>query len=157
MAGNIELKFGTSNQSITCTLASLASAAARASTAIDNTTNVFEDLLVQLTLASAASGVSATGIVNIYATGTADGGTSYGESATGTDAAITLTSPTNLKLIGALNVVASSKTYVSSPMSVAAIFGGVVPDHVVIVVQNLSGAALVSGSLKYQGVQHQYT
>jgi hypothetical protein len=154
----IKALYGSNGQAITCTLASLASAGARSALAVDNTTNLFLDALVQLTVKSGASGVSATGYVSVYAYATADGGTSYPEGA-GTDVGVTLTVPTNLKLIGVLNVVANATTYVSEPMSVAAAFGGVLPDHWGIVVQNNSGAALdaTEGNHKkvYQGVQAQ--
>ena len=142
MAADIKTKYGTANQAITCTLASLGSASARASTAVDNTTNLFLDALVMVQVKSGASGVSATGYVNVYAYGTADGGTTYSDGATGTDAAITLTVPPNARLIGVLNVVANATTYKSGPFSVAAAFGGVLPDHWGIIVENKSGAAL---------------
>src|SRR4051794_15534221 len=120
---SIKSAYGSSNQSITCTLASLANAAARASTAVDNTSNLFLDALVTVKVKSGASSTSATGTVNVYAYGTADGGSSYPEGITGTDAGATLTSPANVKLIGVLNVVANATTYQSEPMSVAAAFG----------------------------------
>jgi hypothetical protein len=155
----IKALYGANNQAITCLIASLASAGARASTVIDNTTNLFLDALVQVTVKTGASGVSATGFVSIYAYGTADGGTTYPEGITGTDAGVTLTNPTNLRLIGIINTVANAITYASEPMSVAAAFGGVLPDHWGIVIVNNSGAALDSteGNHKkvYQGVQSQ--
>ena len=162
MASTIELLYGASGQVITCTQASLANNAARASTAIDNSSNLFEDILVQETMETGSSGVSATGIVNVFATGTTDGGTTYGEGATGTDAAITLTNPPNVQLIGTINTPSTaSKQYKSTPMSVAKIFGGVIPQKVVIIIQNLTGAAFngTAGNflLQYQGVQHQAT
>lgn len=155
----VKLLYGSNAQALTITLASLANAAARASTAIDNTSNLFEDILFQLTVKSAASSVSTTGFVNVYATGTTDGGTTYGEGATGTDGAVTLTSPPNVRLIGSINVVANATTYKMTPMSIAKAFDGALPDHVVIIVQNQSGAALdaTEGShvKTYQGVQRQ--
>lgn len=160
MAGNIQNKYGANNQAITCTLASLANNGQRSAAAIDNTTNVFIDALIQIQIKSGASGVSATGYVNVYAYGTVDGGTSYGEAA-GTDASITLTSPPNVRLIGVLNVVANATIYKSNPMSVAAAFGGVLPDHWGIIIENKTGAALdgTEGShLKiYQGIYAQYS
>src|SRR5437879_971146 len=128
MAGNILTKYGINNQAITCTLASLANNGQRSSTAISNTANLFIDALVQIQIKSAAASTSATGYVNIYAYGTVDGGTTYGEAA-GTDAGITLTSPPNVRLIGVLNVVANATTYKSNPMSVAEALGGALPDH----------------------------
>jgi hypothetical protein len=141
---NIQPKFGSNNQSITVTLASLANGSARASTAIDNSSNLYFDILVQLKVKSGASAVSSTGTVNVYAVGSADGGTTYAEAATGTDAGITLTSPPNARLIGVINVVANATTYIGPLMSVAEAFGGSIPDHVVIIVENKSGAALDS-------------
>lgn len=148
--------FGSNNQSITCSLASLASASARQSTAVDNTSNLYLDALVSLKVKSGASGVSSSGYVAVYAYGTVDGGATYSDGATGTDGAITLTSPPNMRLIGIINVVANATTYYGGPMSVAAAFGGTLPDHWGIVVSNQSGAALDSTagnfSVAYQGV-----
>jgi hypothetical protein len=160
VAGNIELKYGTSGQTITCTLASLGNGSARGAAAVDNSTNVFEDAMVQLTLKSGASGTTATGIVNIYATGTSDGGTTYGEGA-GSDAAVTLTAPPNAKLIGTINVVANATIYKSTLFSVAAAFGGFLPQKWALIIENKTGGSLdaTAGSftLQYIGVLHQYT
>lgn len=153
---NIQTSYGAQAQAITITLASLANAAARASAAIDNSVNLFLDALVQLVLKSGAASVVATGFVNIYAVGTTDGGTTYGEGATGSDAAITLTVPPNARLIGVINMVAVATTYKSEPMSVAAAFGGVLPQKWAIIVENQSGGSFdaVEGShaKQYQGV-----
>lgn len=156
MAADIKSKYGASAQAIAVTLASLASTASRASTAVDNSTNLFLDALVSLNIKTGATGVSATGYVSVYAYGTADGGTNYTEGATGTDAALTLVSSTNLRLIGIINCVANATTYKSGPFPVAQAFGGILPDHWGIVIQNNTGAALdaTEGShLKvYQGI-----
>jgi hypothetical protein len=140
---DIKAKFGTSNQAITITLASLANNSARASTVIDNSSNLFLDALVQLHIRS-GSGVSASGYVSIYVYGTADGGSNYTEGATGSDAAITLTVPPNAKLIGIINIVASTTTYKAGPFNVAAAFSGVLPEKWGIIVENKTGAALDS-------------
>lgn len=161
MAGNIENNYSASNQSITCTLASLASTSSRASTALDNSSNVYQDALVFLQVKSGASGVSTTGTVAVYAYGTSNGGTTYTENATGTDAGITLTSPPNARLIGIINVVANATTYYGGPFSVASAFGGILPQKWGIIVQNNSGAALDSTEGNhakfFQGVFSQYT
>lgn len=155
-AADIKSKYGTSNQAITVTLASLADGSARESTSVSNATNLYLDALVQLVIESASAGVSSTGFVAVYAYGTADGGTTFSDSATGTDAAITLTSPPNAVRIGICNVVAISTTYECAPMSVAAAFGGVLPDEWGIIVENNSGAALGATEANhkkfYQGV-----
>jgi hypothetical protein len=151
---SVKSAYGSNNQAITCTLTALANAAQRQSTAVDNTSNDFLDALVFLKLKSHASSTLASGYVNVYAYGTADGGTTYTDGATGTDGAITLTAPPNMRLIGTINIVANSVTYDGGPFSVASAFGGVLPDHWGIVVENLSGAAFDASvaSAWYQGV-----
>src|ERR1700724_597865 len=141
-ASDIKGKYGTNNQTITVTIASLANNTARQSTEIDNTTNVFFDALVSVKVKSAAAATSATGTVNVYAFGTTDGGTTRTETAGASDAAITLTVPPNARFIGAFNVVANAVTYPAGPFSVAAAFGGVLPDHWGIIIENKSGATL---------------
>lgn len=159
MAGNLLNKYGPNNQSITCTITSLANNGQRQSTAIDNTSNTFIEALVFVTVKSAAALTSSTGYVNVYAYGTVDGGTNYTDGATGTDGSITLTIPPNMRLIGSINVVANSTTYKGGPMAVSVAFGGTLPDHWGIVVENKTGATLDAsvGAAIYQGVEGQYT
>ena len=159
MAGNIENKYGTSNQAITCTITSLANNGQRQSTAVDNSSNVFIDAMVFVKVKTSASALAASPTVNIYAYGTADGGTTYTDGATGTDGSITLTSPPNMRIIGIINTPATSTTYTAGPFSVAAAFGGNAPDHWGIVVENKTGQTLDAsiGSSWYQGIFQQYT
>ena len=153
----VKSQYGSSNQPITCTFTSLANGAQRQSAAVDNTGNLFLDALVQIRVKAAGSGTSGQGCVNIYAYGTADAGSYYSDGASGSDAAITLTAPPNMRLIGVVNVVANSATYVSPPFSVAAAFGGILPDHWGIVVENATAATLdgTVGSAWYQGIWNQ--
>lgn len=143
---DIQTKYGPSNQPITITVASLPNLAARASTAINNATTLALDALVFFRLRTASALVSATGFIEGYAYGSADGGASYTEGATGTDAAITLTSPPNVRPIGIINAVAPNVTYLAGPVSVAAAFGGVLPERWGIILRNNTGAALQSVS-----------
>ena len=154
---NILTKYGTSNQSITCTLTSLANNGQRGSTAVDNSSNQFMDALVFLKLKSASSGVSSVGYVNIYAYGTADGGTNYSDGVSGSDAGVTLTSPPNMRLIGQINMGANSTIYYGGPFSVAQAFGGVLPEKWGVVVENKTGQSFdaTTASVWYQGVQNQ--
>jgi hypothetical protein len=151
---SVKSAYGSTNQTISCTFTSLANNGQRGSAAIDNTSNLFLDALVEVKVKSAASSTSATGFVNVYAYGTSDGGTNYSDGVTGTDANATLTVPPNVILIGRINVVANSATYIGGPFSVAAAFGGVLPDHWGIVIENKTGATLDAsiGSSWYQGV-----
>jgi hypothetical protein len=127
--------------SITITLASLANTAARESTAVDNTTNLYLD--VEVYLAIKVGTVSGTKAVNVYVAGSADG-TNYTDNATGADAGITLSSPTNLRLIAVIATPTSSSTYKYVIGSVAQAFGGLLPPKWSIVVENQTGAALDS-------------
>src|SRR5436190_5219805 len=138
---DIKTGYGASNQSITCTLASLTNTSVRSSAAVDNSSNKFLNAFVQVKIKTGASGVSATGFVIIYAYATADGGTSYPEGC-GTDVGVTLTSPTNLREIGRINTVANATTYISEPLSVKAAFDGDMPDHWGIAIGNQSGGTL---------------
>lgn len=149
--------YGTNNQAITCTITSLANNGQQGSAAIDNTTNLYIDALVQVKVKTNAAGTSSGGYINVWGYGTADGGTDYSDGVTGTNASQTLTVPPNVKLIGTISAVANSTTYVGGPFSVAAAFGGILPDHWGIVVENKTGAALDAavGSSWYQGVQTQ--
>jgi len=137
---DIKSKFGASGQTLTMTLANLANYSARQSAEVDNSANLFLDALLVLKIKSGASGVSSAGVVNIYAYGSVDGGTTRTEGAGASDAAITLANPTNLRLLGAMNMVANATTYISGPMSVANAFGGQLPERWGIVVENRSGA-----------------
>ena len=152
----IKLQYGSSNQAITVTLTSLASAAARESTVVSNTTNLFLDALVSMKSKSATGTIGGDKAIYVYAYGSADGGTTYPDNVTGSDAGITLVSPTQLRLIGVLNVPASNTAYDGGPWSVASAFGGVLPEKWGIVVQNVTGLALSSTAgdhaLWYQGI-----
>ena len=121
----------------TITLASLTNNSARESTAVDNTSALYLDALVRLQIKLQAG--SPSGTINIYAYGSEDG-SNYGDNATGSDAAVTMRSPTNLVLIGVINTPTSGAlTYKSQPMTVARAFGGVLPRKWGIVVENKCG------------------
>lgn len=159
MASTIKSLYGVQNTTMSLTLASLGSTSQRASSAVDNSTDLFLDALVFLTLRSNASGTSTTGAARVYAYGSTDGGANYTEGASGTDAAITLTSPPNARLIGLVNMVANGVTYKGGPFSVGAAFGGVLPQKWGIIVENVSGAVFDGSAgnfnVNYQGVQAQ--
>lgn len=159
--GDIKQKFGTSNQTITISPASVTNGSSRQSTVIDNSSNLYGDALVFLKIKTGASGTASTGFVSVYAYGTVDGGTTYTDGASGTDGAMTPTAPTNLRSIGIINCVANATTYYGGPMSVAAAFGGVLPEKWGIVIKNETGGTLdTTGgnhAAIWQGVLAQYT
>jgi hypothetical protein len=159
----VKTLYGTTNQAITCTLASLANAtgaygAGRASTAVDNRTNLFLDALVQVQIKTSSSALANDKTVYVYAYGTVDDTDSlFTDGITGTDAGFTGTTPMNLNRIGVINAVAVSTTYIGGPWSVATAFGGVLPAQWGLFIVNFTGQALDSteGNHKkvYQGIQ----
>lgn len=155
---DLRQKYGTEAQAITVTLASLASAASRESTAIDNSSNLFRDVLVMLRAKNHAS-TAPTGdkAIYVYVYGTVDTALPlYPDAVTGTDAGITIDSPTHLKALGVLLFTAAAQTKNGGPWNVAAAFGGRVPSKWGIVIQNATGASLdaseASFKKEYQGI-----
>jgi hypothetical protein len=169
---DIKTAYGTGKQSLTITLNSLASSVTdgRQSTPVDNGTNKFLDALVQVKLTLPSTGSPANDKrVYVYAYGTTDPSgdshpkeiTAAGAQATiGTaDAAYVLNSAgTPLRLIGSIavpNIVSGSNgIIISNPMSVAAAFGGRLPQEWGIAVRNYCGLTLHSSGCEawYQGV-----
>lgn len=157
---DIKTKYGTSNQAITITLASLGNSATvgRESTVVSNAVNLFLDALVNVIIETGV--VASDKAAYIYAYGSVDGGVIAGgtftERCTGADAAFTRRDPTSLKLLGVIPTPTNSVIYEGGPFSVAAAFGGVLPEFWGIVVMNFTGAALSAdaGDNKafYQGV-----
>ena len=154
---DLKQAFGSST-AITITLASLG-AASRESTNVDNGSNLFLDAMVVVQVKLQSGTPVGDKAVYVYAYGSEDG-TNYGDNVTGSDAAITLRSPTNLRPLGVLLCPDSGAlTYKSHPMSLAAAFGGIIPRKWGIVVQNATGVTLsVTGgdhSCRYTGVYYQ--
>lgn len=156
---DIKTAYGTSGQVITVTLTSLAdsSTAGRESTSISNTSDKFLDVLIHGKIKTQNSGsIAAPSACFVYAYASADGGTDWPDTVTGTDAAITMNSPTQLKLLGVIYAAAIDTQYKGGPWSLAALYGGRMPEKWGIVVQNDTGTALSATSsdhvFEYQGV-----
>lgn len=147
------------------TLTSLASGQAQCSASIDNTAplappldftpRLFIDAFVQVQFTT--DNVIEHGCVRVWAYGTSDSGLDYGDNVPGTDSPATLTDPPNLHLLGTIaapNPTALNTKYTSNPMSVASAFGGHLPEHWGIVVENaLSQALATTGNgAWYQGI-----
>jgi len=149
--------YGTAGQAITITLNSLANNAFRASLAIANTQ--WRDVLVQLIIKTGASGGSSGSVLNVYAYGSADGGSHYSDGIGGTDAVVTPTANPNFVFLGFIACPSNATTYTSHPMNVAHAFGGVMPPNWGIVVENKFGGGLDSTagnfSAFYQGISDQ--
>jgi hypothetical protein len=156
---DLKQAFGSST-AITATLASITGAgAARESTVVDNGTNLFLDVMVYVAVKLQAGSPSGDRAIFIWAYASEDG-TNYTDNATGSDAAITLRVPTNLRPLGTINTPDSGGlTYKSGPMSLAAAFGGVIPRKWGIVVQNLTGVTFSATegdhAKSYTGIYYQ--
>lgn len=127
---------------ITITLAGLASGAAscQESTAVDNTTNLYLDALVYLAIRTGAGAMANDMAIYIYGAGSEDGA-NYTDNATGSNAALTLRSPTNLEPLAVISTPTSATTY-KKVFSVARAFGGILPKRWSIIVNNFTGQSL---------------
>src|SRR5262245_11834936 len=122
---DVKTAYGTSGQTITITLTSLAdsSTAGRESTSLSNTSDKFLDVLVH-GKSKIGGTVASPSAVFVYAYASADGGSDWPDVVTGTDNPITLTNPTNLKLLGTIYTPVISLQYKGGPWSLAALYGG---------------------------------
>ena len=153
MATTDKIAYATST-AITCTLASLASSATagRGSAVVDNTTNLYDDAMLTIAVKTSASALANDKACYVYLYGSEDGTVYTGSSAEaeGTDAAVTLDAPTNLRGPYVLVCPASSVTYRLVIGSVAGAFGGVLPRKWGFVLQNYTGQALDSTEGNHQ-------
>lgn len=155
---DIRSKYG-SVTTITCTLASLAQAAARETSTVDNSSDNFLDALCMVKVKFANTAVGSDKRVYIYAWGIIDAASpEYPDAVTGSDAGITLDSPTQLVQVGVIEA-AQNVTRKSRPFSVAAAFNGILPVKWGLVILNMSNITLTAtGSdhtVKYHGISAQ--
>jgi hypothetical protein len=151
--------YGSSGQAVTITLASLgdSATAGRESTSVDNSSSKFLDVLITAKVKTQNSGsIVAPSAAFVYAYATVDGGSEWPDTVTGSDAAITINNPTQLKLLGAIYAAAINTTYKGGPWSLASLFGGKMPQKWGVVIINDMGTALsATGSdhgVEYQGI-----
>lgn len=138
----------TSYTGIVCSIDGLTSSSTvgRASTVIDNSTNLYQDALIAGYVKTASGSIGTGPTVYIYAYADVDATPHYTESITGTDAGFTRTDPSNLKLVGLVNVNVAATDYYFGPFSVAAAFGGILPKKWGIFVANVTGLALAGSA-----------
>jgi hypothetical protein len=157
MAGDILAGYGSSNQTITITLTSLVSAAGRVCTAIDNSSNKFTDAGVFLKTKTGTTAGNKQLLV--YAIGSVNGGTTYTDNVSATDAAVS-TQPPTAPLVKGIGVLVSTTAYYVGPFSVAGAFG-FLPERWSLVVWNDGGGTLSATSgdhgMWYQGIKGTYT
>lgn len=135
-------------------LNSLASSATAGwqSAVVDNSTDLALDALVQVVLDFANTAPANDKAVYVYAYSGI--GTNYTEPCTGSEGAVTITNPNNLRLIGVLAYQTADMIIKSQLMSVAQAFGGVLPPKWGLVIINYTGAAIAASgnSVTYQRV-----
>ncbi len=147
-----------STGTIVISISGLANDGARESTAIDNTSNLYIDAMVQLQFPTLAGTGGNSSAINIYGYGSTDG-TNYTFNATGSDAAITMPATPAVPLVGVYPIVLTGvNTQKIVIPSVATAFGGNLPLKWGIIVENKCGMAVAtSGSIAawYSGIQYQ--
>jgi hypothetical protein len=142
---------------LTITAAALANGTARASLYVDWSSALLLDasLYLEITIASGAPANQKKANVYLY---TSMDGANYDDPATGADAAITLTNPSNLTLIGSVEMPtdkAGAASWKKWFPSIAQFFGGYVPLRWGIVIENQTGQAFTACVAKYKGVAAQ--
>jgi hypothetical protein len=112
---------------------------------VDNTSNLYQDALVQVVLDFANTAPANDKAAYVYVCAGIESGT-YSDPCSGSEGTITLTNVgstgQNVRLIGVLAYETADAVIESSPMSVAAAFGGTLPPYWKVVIINYSGAAL---------------
>lgn len=138
--GDVKIEYAASS-ALTITLASLATdanlLAGRESTAVDNTTNKYLDYLLAGKITTGTSPTTAKQI-RVYVVGLMEDAT-YPDVFDGTDSAETVsgvgTRDSALKLAVVIPTIATSDlTYYFGPISIASLFGGVMPKKFVVFV-----------------------
>lgn len=125
----------------------IANNAARASTAVSNTSNLYLDALVQCQFFISTGTLASSPVISIYAYALSYN-TGYTDGVTGTDAAYTMPSVPNLKLAQIVSYTGSvnGSTVYTSPFSIASCFGGILPSSWGIVMYNQTGCTLAGTS-----------
>lgn len=136
--------------------------AAECAAVTTSTTNNVVDYMLRVKVTAGAITPSASTNVIIYLVGSDDGTNWAGGAATaevfdGTDKAITLSATSNnLKFAGTIQCHTASIAYNSEPISVASIFGGVLPKKWAVVIQNQTGVDLAASGNAVQATAIYY-
>lgn len=141
------------------------------SAAIDNTSNLYLDYLVQIKLAAVNTSPSSQKALFLYAAPVVDDttndyattGAASGGGPTGTEGTITFpditANPVNIPLIGVVPYVGQNAVIISPAFSVAAAFNDVIPPKFVLALINASGMTIAAAGnyVKVRGVYRTVT
>jgi len=139
---------------ITITLASLADTGQRQAAAVENSDS-FVDILIGGKIKT-GTGSGAGDYVDIYASASADDGTTYGGDCSGADAAYAGTTSNLPAFLGRIDTETAETTFEFGSLSIAVAFGGTVPKFFTLVFENQSDSTLdatpANHAVHYQGV-----
>lgn len=157
MASSILQAFGTSTALTITNLNSLATSvtAGWGSDPIDNTSTLYTDFLVEVTIAAVNTAPANNKAFYVYAAGLVDSsGTSYATTGAtsggtpGSQGALTFpditANPVNIPLIGVIPYVGQNTLINSAPLSVSAAYNGVIPPKFCLAIVNYSGMTIAS-------------
>lgn len=146
MASDLKIKYGAATALTVTGLNSLASGSYATSDAVNNTTNLYLDYLVELTVANVVEAGNFQAVV--YAISSLDG-TNYSDNQS-------TNQPYAFKYVGMLPLNGTGP-WRSAAMSVAAAFNGTIPPYFKLVILNDAGVTLAASgnSVQYVGVLHQ--
>lgn len=155
MSTDVKVKYA-SVATIVCTCSGIADNSARESTALDNSSNLYMDAFIQGSIAAATAALTTNPIAYVRAYAGLDGGTTFTGNASGSDAAMSNDGVpqkvSNCPIVGTVPMTTMSQTYESDVFSIAAAFGGVLPDRWGIVLENQTGQAILSAKFMYMGI-----
>ncbi len=146
---------------MTITLNGLSANATQYSTVVANTgATVYVDALV-VASCYVATAPSNNQCVVFYAYGSVDGGLTYTDGASGTDQRLS-NGARNARVLGVLSITSPNISIIGGPWSVAAAFGGVLPERWGVGAVNQTGTYLSNtgnqaNTVTYQSVFGQYT
>lgn len=153
--GDVLLQYPTA-VAMTITLSTpLTNGSARESTAVNNTSTKYDDVLLSIKTKGQASG---TGVLEVWGYSSIEKGTPvYSDGATGSDAAFTASNIKNSVYIGSVRMDAANSVQ-AGPFYLASAFGGRIPPRWGIILKNSSGASLSTTAgdhvIEYQGTYY---
>lgn len=156
---NVALAYGSQNSLTVTNLHSLANSATTVwrSAAVDNTSDLWEDAQVVVTLAFSGTAPGNSRCAYVYAY--SGDGSDYARPANGSEGTTTIpdvtTNANALRLLGVVPYNTTGETVRTCAFSVAAAFGGSLPPKWGVCIVNHSGAALASSgsSVVWRGVR----